>query len=76
MNGEIPPLLAHPWKMLLTTTCKNPLLPPPWKNFFRPHARLCVDQGFSNFLVHVSLSVKYVISRHLISAGVMIKLHK
>jgi len=25
-----------------------------------PQARLCVNQGFSNFFAHVSLSVKYI----------------
>jgi len=40
------------------------------------HARLCADQGFSNFFAHVPLSIKYIISRHLIYADAIIQLHK
>jgi len=58
--------------------------PPPEKiHYFTPgknprddHARLCVDQGFSNFFAHVPLSIKYVISRHLIYADVSIQVYK
>jgi len=35
---------------------------------------LCADQGFSNFFAHVPLSIKRIISRHLIYAGVIVQL--
>jgi len=59
----------------LANTWKNPLLRPPGKNPSDPHARLCVDQGFSQFSAHVPLSIKRIISRHLIYAGAIIQLY-
>jgi len=55
------------------TTWKNP--PLRLKNLSDAQARLCVDQ-VSQLFVHVPLSIKYIISRHLIYAGEIIQLHK
>jgi len=61
-------------KMRLATIWNNPLLPPPGKNPSDAHARLYVDQGFSNFFAHVPLSIKRLILRHFIYAGAIIQL--
>jgi len=49
---------------------------PPLEKCVWPHAPFCVDQGFSNFLAHVPLSIKRIISRHLIHAGVIMQTYK
>ena len=40
---------------------------PPWKKSSYAQVRLCVDQGFSNFFVHVPLSIKCINLQHLSS---------
>jgi len=49
------------------TTWKNPLFPP-WKKSFRCPSSFVCRSGFLKLFAHVPLSIKYIISRHLIYA--------
>jgi len=57
-------------KMRLPTTWQNPLLPSLEKSFRRPCSFVC-RWGLLKFFAHVHISIKCIISRHLIYAGVI-----
>jgi len=64
--GEMKMKFHHCWpthgKMRLATPPGKIHYYLPWKNLSDAHAPLCVDQGFSNFFVHIPLSIKRIIS--------------
>jgi len=64
-----------PGKMRLPTICQNPLFPP-WKKSFRSPCAFVCRSGLLKKFCHVPLSIKRIISRHLIYAGVLIELYK
>jgi len=65
-----------PGKCLSHHLEKSTNAPPPGKHLSDESAPLRVDQGFSNFWAHVPLSIKRIISRHLVYAGVIIQFYK